>query len=223
MLDGGIRRTVRSNGVELAVVEAGERRRPTVVFVHGYPDTKELWDEVLERLGRRYHLVAYDVRGAGESSRPRGTAAYDLARLGDDLEAVIAVVSPERPVHLVGHDWGALQGWEFVTLERFRGKLASFTAVAGPPLEHAVAGRRELARRPTLDTWGAVASRLRRSWYVAALCIPGVPTLTWRWLLASRHWAWLLRHVERVGGGREQPGGWCARARTSPPTHQSKW
>lgn len=196
---------MRSDGVDLAVLEAGESRRPTVVFVHGYPDTKELWDDVMVSLGRRYHLVAYDVRGAGESSRPRSTAAYDLARLGDDLEAVIAAVSPERPVHLVGHDWGALQGWEFITLERFRGKLASFTAVAGPPLEHAMAGGRELVRRPTPQTFGALAPRLRRSWYVAVLCIPGAPTLIWRWLLASRRWAWLLQHVERVGGADERP------------------
>ena len=88
MLDGGITRTVYSGEVELAVAEGGDSRRPTVVFIHGYPDTKELWDEVLARLGRRYHLVAYDVRGAGASSRPRGPAAYDLARLADDLEAV---------------------------------------------------------------------------------------------------------------------------------------
>jgi NAD(P)-dependent dehydrogenase (short-subunit alcohol dehydrogenase family)/pimeloyl-ACP methyl ester carboxylesterase len=199
VLDGGITRTVRSGGVELAVAERGDSRRPTVVFIHGYPDTKELWDEVLARLGRRYHLVAYDIRGAGASSRPRGAAAYDLARLADDLEAVIAAVSPRRPVHLVGHDWGAIQGWEFVALERFRGKLASFTAIAGPPLDQAVAGGAELVRRPTPGRVDALARRLRRSWYIVALCTPGVPTLTWRWLLAAPRWSWFLRNVERVG------------------------
>jgi NAD(P)-dependent dehydrogenase (short-subunit alcohol dehydrogenase family)/pimeloyl-ACP methyl ester carboxylesterase len=205
VVDGGIRRTVRSGRVELAVLEAGDSRRPTLVFIHGYPDTKELWDEVLARLGRRYHLVAYDVRGAGESSRPRGAAAYDLARLGDDLEAVIAAVSPHRRVHLVGHDWGAIQGWEFITLERFRARLASLTAIAGPPLDQVAARGRELLRRPTPGRLGALARRLRRSWYVLALCTPGLPTLTWRWLLAGSRWAWLLRHVERVGGGAGQP------------------
>jgi NAD(P)-dependent dehydrogenase (short-subunit alcohol dehydrogenase family)/pimeloyl-ACP methyl ester carboxylesterase len=205
VLDGGIRRTVRSGTVDLALVETGDSRRPTLVFIHGYPDTKELWDEVMVRLGRRYHLVAYDVRGAGESSRPRGAAAYDLARLGDDLETVIAAVSPRRPVHIVGHDWGAIQGWEFVTLERFRGKIASFTAIAGPPLGQVAAGARELVRRPAPGRVGSLAARLRRSWYVAVLCTPGVPTLTWRWLLGGRRWAWLLRHVERIGAPAMQP------------------
>ena len=196
MLDGGITRTVYSGEVALAVAEGGDSRRPTVVFIHGYPDTKELWDEVLARLGRRYHLVAYDVRGAGASSRPRGPAAYDLARLADDLEAVIATVSPQRPVHLVGHDWGAIQGWEFVALERFRKKLASLTAIAGPPLDRAVAAG---GQRPTPGRRGALLRQRRRSWYVVALCTPGVPTLTWRWLLAAPRWAWFLQNVERLG------------------------
>jgi pimeloyl-ACP methyl ester carboxylesterase len=196
VLDGGITRTVCSGKVELAVAEGGDSHRPTVVFIHGYPDTKELWDEVLAGLGRRYHLIAYDVRGAGASSRPRRPAAYDLARLADDLEAVIAAVSPQRPVHLVGHDWGAIQGWEFVALERFRNKLASLTAIAGPPLDRALAAR---AQPPTPGRSGALPRQRRRSWYVVALCTPGVPTLTWRWLLAGPRWAWFLRNVERLG------------------------
>ena len=39
---------------------------------------------------------------------------------------------PGQPVHLVGHDWGGLQGWEFATQPRFEGRLASFTAIAAP-------------------------------------------------------------------------------------------
>ena len=205
MLDGAITRTVRSGSVELAVAEGGDSRRPTAIFIHGYPDTKELWDEVLARLGRRYHVVAYDVRGAGESSRPRGAAAYDLACLADDLDAVIVAVSPRRPVHLVGHDWGAIQGWEFVSLERFRNKLASFTAIAGPPLDRAMAGGAEPVKRLTPARLAGLPWRLRRSWYIVALCTPGVPTLGWRWLLTGPRWAWLLRDVERVGEKASRP------------------
>jgi len=52
-------------------------------------------------------VIAYDVRGAGASSRPRDDRAYDLTVLADDMTAVIDAVSPGRPVHVVGHDWGA--------------------------------------------------------------------------------------------------------------------
>lgn len=207
MLDGTTRRTLRSGGVDLAMVEAGDRRRPVLIFIHGYPDTKELWAEVLARLAPNYHVAAYDVRGAGESSRPRGAAAYDLARLGDDLEAVIDAVSPERPVHLVGHDWGAIQGWEFVTEERFEGKLASLTAIAGPSLDQVTAAGNELLRHPTPARLAQLARRLRRSWYIIAIFTPGIPTVGWRWLARRGRWTWLLQNLERVGtdGGRPAP------------------
>ncbi len=196
MIDGAVQR-VRSNGAELAVVEAGNPSRPTLIFIHGYPDTKELWGDLFAILAQRYRLIAYDVRGSGESSAPRGSRAYDFERLADDLDAVIEAVAGDGPVHLVGHDWGAIQGWEFAMLERFRGKLASFTAVAGPSLDQVALAGRELLRNPTPARLAQLARRVRRSWYVAGLWIPGAPTLVWR-LLARKRWAWWLRYGERV-------------------------
>ncbi len=198
MTDGAVNGTTSSAGVELSFVEAGDRGRPTIVFVHGYPDTKELWEDVLAELEDRYHLVAYDVRGAGRSAKPRGPAAYDFERLGDDLLAVIAAAAPGQRIHLVGHDWGAIQGWEFATEERFREVLASFTAIAGPSLDQLILAGYDLLRRPTPGRLGELARRLRRSWYVLALWTPGVPTLTWRLLLAGGRWQWLLAQLERV-------------------------
>ena len=207
MLDGAITRIVRSGEVDLALVQAGDRGRPALIFIHGYPDTKELWADVLARLAPSYHVAAYDVRGAGDSSRPRRAAAYDLARLGDDLEAVIEAVSPGRPVHLVGHDWGAIQGWEFVTQERFAGMLASLTAIAGPPLDQVIAAGNRLLRRPTPARVAELARRARRSWYIVAIFTPGVPTLAWRWLARGGRWNWLMQNLERVGtdGGHPAP------------------
>ncbi len=135
MIQGAFKRTVASAGARLSVLEAGDPARPTIVFIHGYPDTKELWLAVLERLRDRFHVVAYDVRGAGQSSAPRLPAAYDYDRLAEDFEAVIDQVAPGREVHLVGHDWGGLAGWEFATHPRFESRLASFTSIAGPSLD----------------------------------------------------------------------------------------
>lgn len=39
-------RWVRTGGVELCVAELGDPQKPTVVLVHGYPDSKEVWSEV---------------------------------------------------------------------------------------------------------------------------------------------------------------------------------
>jgi NAD(P)-dependent dehydrogenase (short-subunit alcohol dehydrogenase family)/pimeloyl-ACP methyl ester carboxylesterase len=153
---------------------------------------------VLERLAGRYHVIAYDLRGFGGSSRPRGPAAYDYERLGDDLAAVAAALAPGRRVHLIGHDWGAIMGWEFATIDRFVPTLASFTAVAGPSIDHLVLDVRQRLRHPIPANLLEVARRLRRSVYVLGLWMPGGPTIAWRLALAGGRWAWFLMQVERV-------------------------
>jgi pimeloyl-ACP methyl ester carboxylesterase len=212
VIDGARQRTVIGSGVQLALVEAGDRASPTLVLVHGYPDTKELWDAVLASLAPRYHVVAYDVRGSGGSSAPRWPRSYDLERLADDLVAVIAATSPDSPVHLVGHDWGAIAGWEFATLARFDGKLASFTAIAGPSLDQIARGGDALLRRVRLLE---LARRIRRSWYVLGLCIPGVPTFVWRVVLTRRRWGWILQHLERLPADAASPAPTLARDATA--------
>ena len=47
---------------QLAVQRWGDRSRPVVVLVHGYPDNRHKWDEVALHLSKRYQVIAYDVR-----------------------------------------------------------------------------------------------------------------------------------------------------------------
>ncbi|MBA3232747.1 MAG: alpha/beta fold hydrolase [Propionibacteriales bacterium] len=98
-----IQRTVRSSGVDLVVWETRQPTRdsrPTIVFVHGFPDTHGIWDPVIARLADRFHCVAYDVRGAGRSGVPAGRQGYAMAYLVSDLVAVLDAVSPNGAVHL---------------------------------------------------------------------------------------------------------------------------
>ena len=169
-----------AQGVELAVVEAGDRTRPTVLLVHGYPDTKEMWAGVASALTGRFHVVAYDNRGAGASSSPADDAGYDLDRLAGDVLAVIQACSPGRPVHLVGHDWGSVAGWELATSARSRGRLASFTSISGPCLDHLGHWAGARRRRPTPAGMAALLGQAARSWYVAAFRLPRLPELAWR-------------------------------------------
>jgi pimeloyl-ACP methyl ester carboxylesterase len=187
--------TVPSGDVRLAAVEAGDASDPTIVLLHGYPDTKELWADVLARLAGQFHVVAYDVRGAGGSSAPRGAAAYDFARLGDDLLAVAGELSPEAAVHVVGHDWGAIQAWEFATDPRFEGVLASVTAIAGPSLDQVGVSLRALVAIRRLRE---ALRRLRRSYYIVLLWLPGGPTLIWRLALGVGRWRRFLEVSERL-------------------------
>jgi pimeloyl-ACP methyl ester carboxylesterase len=191
-------RRVRGDGVDLAVYERGQG--PTLLLVHGYPDTHAVWDAVAGRLAGRFHVVTYDVRGAGASSRPRGREAYRFEYLVADMRAVLDAVSPDAPVHLAGHDWGAIQSWEAVCAmpERF----ATFTSVSGPCLDHAAhwirAGLRRTSGVP------AVARQMLHSWYIAAFHTPVLPELVWRGLL-GRRWGRLLERTEGVPAGGAHP------------------
>lgn len=169
---------VGAANVELAVHEGGLADAPVVVLVHGYPDTSRVWDGVAARLAHRYHVVTYDVRGAGASGAPDSREGYALDLLMGDMAKVLATVSPTRPVHLVGHDWGSVQGWEAVTGEGAGRRFASFTSISGPCLDHV--GHWMLARRSLRPKDVAVLVRQGlRSWYVGAFQLPGA-TFFWR-------------------------------------------
>ena len=176
--------------MKLAVTRRGDPARPTVVLVHGYPDTSAVWDELAELLTDRFHVVSYDVRGAGASTAPGSTAGYAFPRLIADLEAVITEVSPDRPVHLVGHDWGSLQCWEAVSTPRLAGRVASFTSMCGPSIDQAAAWLRRRAVRSPRGL-ADFANQLAKSWYIGFFQLPGVPELAWRGGL-GRGWGKML-------------------------------
>ncbi|GAB3575095.1 hypothetical protein GCM10027445_36990 [Amycolatopsis endophytica] len=173
-----VRRVVSRDGTRIAVAEAGDRTAPTLVCVHGYPDDRSVWDDVVSLLARRFHVVAYDVRGAGESDVPARRQDYALDRLAEDLEAVLAAVSPGRPAHLLAHDWGSIQSWHAVTSGALRGRIASFTSISGPSLDHAGHWFRGKLRRP--PGWLPALRQLVHSTYILFFRIPVVPELGWR-------------------------------------------
>ncbi|MDR3418868.1 MAG: SDR family oxidoreductase [Nevskia sp.] len=166
---------IRSGDVELGAKVYGAEGRPVVVLVHGYPDSSHVWHKVLAPLAARYQVVTYDVRGAGESSAPRDIKAYALEHLVADLAAVVDTVSPERPIHLVAHDWGSIQCWEAVTTQRLKGRIASFTSISGPSLDHAGYWALQKLRRGAPADLAQVANQLLHSWYIGAFHLPLAP------------------------------------------------
>jgi NAD(P)-dependent dehydrogenase (short-subunit alcohol dehydrogenase family)/pimeloyl-ACP methyl ester carboxylesterase len=191
-------RWVRTGGVELCVAELGDPQRPTVLLVHGYPDSKEVWSGVAARLADRFHVVLYDVRGHGRSTAPRPLrGGFTLEKLTDDFLAVADAVSPDRPVHLVGHDRGSVQAWEFATVKRTEGRIASFTSMSGPSLDHFGHWIKKRMSRPTPRAAAQLAGQGAKSWYVYMLHTPVLPELAWRGPL-GRQWPKILQRAERL-------------------------
>ncbi len=187
--------TVRGDGVDLAVFEDGDPAGETVLLVHGYPDTHTVWDELVERLKDRFHVVTYDVRGAGGSSRPSGRGHYTFEKLMADMAAVLdTVAAPGKKVHLVAHDWGSIQSWEAVCTmpERF----ASFTSLSGPCLDHVAHWTRSKLRRPSPHNLRLAAQQGVRSWYIYAFQIPVLPELLWK--IGAKRFTRILKVVEGV-------------------------
>ncbi|MBV8542810.1 MAG: SDR family oxidoreductase [Pseudonocardiales bacterium] len=175
-----------TDGVPLRVHQSGAAGTPTVVCVHGYPDDHTVWDGVVAELASRYHLVCYDLRGAGESGKPRDRQAYRLDQLARDLAVVVEAASPDRPVHLLAHDWGATQTWHALTGQWLRGRVASFTSISGPGLDHAGHWLRARLRRPTPRALRELTTQLVSSWYIGFFQLPLLPELAWRAGLPQR-------------------------------------
>ena len=180
-----------------APAAAPDPPEPLVLFVHGYPDTHATWDEVLTALGPGVRTARYDVRGAGASQAPRRLRGYRLAELADDLFAVADALSPDRPVHVVAHDWGSIQAWHAATDPRAPQRIASFTSISGPCLDHTALWFRERFRRPSPRRAGQLLRQGSKSWYIYAFHVPFAAPLLWRTWLANA-WPGLLRRAEGI-------------------------
>jgi pimeloyl-ACP methyl ester carboxylesterase len=89
------------NGVDLHYVRAGEG--PPLLLLHGWPQTWYEWREVIPPLAEEYTVIAPDLRGMGDSGKPRG--GYDKRTVADDTRELVHELGFEE-VAVVGHDWG---------------------------------------------------------------------------------------------------------------------
>ena len=81
---------------------------PPLLLLHGYPQTRAIWHKVAPALARRYTVVAADLRGYGDSSRPPTTAdhsPYSKREMARDPVALMQALGHGR-FRLVGHDRG---------------------------------------------------------------------------------------------------------------------
>ncbi|GAC1347943.1 MAG: alpha/beta hydrolase [Acetobacteraceae bacterium] len=94
-------RTVAARGGEFHVAELGDG--PPVLLLHGWPEFWLTWEPVMTRLAGRHRLIAPDLRGFGDSSKPAGP--YGAAEHAADMLALLDALGVDR-VGVVGHDVG---------------------------------------------------------------------------------------------------------------------
>jgi len=151
---------VDAGEVLLHCITAGPENGPLVLLLHGFPECSITWRKQLPALAAAgYRAVAPDLRGYGDSDKPRGVAAYRLEKLAQDVSGLIAALG-RSSAHVVGHDWGGYIAWHFAMWHPQQlGKLAVLN------IPHPQQMRRALR----------TLRQLRRSWYFFFFQLPWLP------------------------------------------------
>lgn len=140
--------------------EAAAASQGTVLLLHGFPQTSKIWRDVTPILGAAgLRTLAFDQRGYSPGARPRGRRNYRIDVLVGDAVALIELLD-EGPVHLVGHDWGAIVAWQLAAQRP--DLVASLTSLSVP---HPKAFFKSMITSP----------QLLRSWYMGFFQLPVAP------------------------------------------------
>jgi pimeloyl-ACP methyl ester carboxylesterase len=102
--------TTSLEGVRLHYVMAG--KGDPVVLLHGWPQTWYEWRRIIPALANKYTVIAPDLRGLGDSSKPQG--GYDKRTVANDIYQLVRKLGFER-IFLVGHDWGGPTAYAYAT------------------------------------------------------------------------------------------------------------
>ena len=96
---------------ELTFAVQDEGDGPAVLLLHGFPDSHVLWrNQVPALLDAGYRVIAPDLRGFGDSSKPVGADKYGILDIAGDVVGILDSVGVDR-AHVVGHDWGSALAW----------------------------------------------------------------------------------------------------------------
>ncbi|WP_296508033.1 alpha/beta hydrolase [Rhodoferax sp.] len=161
-------------GMEVQLEGRGSR---TVLMLHGWPDTLDVWDGTVKALQNQYRCVRMTLPGFG----PGQAEPPVVPRLDDVVDALVAViqtVSPGAPVTLMLHDWGCIFGYELAM--RHPQRVEAVVAVdigdhnAGAYLQ-SLTGRQKMAIAG-YQLW------LAQAWWVGRYVHAGLANRMTRWM-----------------------------------------
>lgn len=104
-------RTVSIDGLDIFYREAGSRSNPTILLLHGFPTSSHMFRNLISALSDRFHLVAPDYPGFGNSSMPTvNEFDYTFDRLAQIVEKFVTAIDLKR-YSLYVMDYGAPIGY----------------------------------------------------------------------------------------------------------------
>ena len=145
------------NGIRLHYAETGSGD-DLVILLHGFPEFWYSWRHQLTALGRRFHVVAPDMRGYNLSEKPPRVEDYSIDVLVNDVIGLIDHFGATKAA-IVGHDWGAGVAW--AVAQKYPERVSRLAVLQVPP---AAAWRANLT-----------LSQLLRSWYMFFFQLPRIP------------------------------------------------
>src|ERR687891_1288593 len=101
--------TVSVNGIQLHYVMGGQG--DPIVLLHGWPETYYEWRHIMPSLAKNYTVIAPDLRGLGDSSKPFW--GYDGNTTAEDIYQLVSQLGLNQKIYLVGHDIGVLTAYSY--------------------------------------------------------------------------------------------------------------
>ncbi|CRK96598.1 CLUMA_CG009929, isoform A [Clunio marinus] len=120
------------NGIKIHYVENGDKNKPLMMFIHGFPEFWYSWRFQLNEFNKDYHVIAIDQRGYGDSDKPSKISDYHIDEMVEDIHQIIKQLGHEKFI-LVGHDWGAAIGFRYVI--KHMETIEKYVMIGAPPKE----------------------------------------------------------------------------------------
>jgi pimeloyl-ACP methyl ester carboxylesterase len=168
---------IKTNGIQLHVVQAGPKSGTPILLLHGFPENWRSWIKQIPALAQAgCRVIVPEQRGYNLSDKPKGLQAYCVDALVDDILGLIDALEYQK-VNLVGHDWGAGVAWMLAI--KYPERLHRLGIINVP---HPGVMRRFLARD---------FEQMRRSLYALFFQLPWLPETIFR----INNWSVLVKGI----------------------------
>ncbi len=98
-------KTIKTEDITFAYSEGGPKNAPTVLLIHGFSGSRDNWNRVAHKLTKKYHVVAVDLPGHGDTIAP-ANFDYTLANLSDAVRKFVLALGIQKDLHIAGHSLG---------------------------------------------------------------------------------------------------------------------